>query len=221
MDDLAQIARRTCFTEPTHAAPPVDGKIVLVWQNELAPKVAAEYLSGLGRRWSHVVAVGRLADHLAAAGMLSDAVAAAAWLHDLGYAEELIATGFHPLDGAAFLEEEGAPAEVVGLVAHHTGADTEAEERGLERLLDDMPAGDPVELDIVTLLDLVTAPDGSVTDPETRIDEILSRYPASSPVHRSVARSRGELLASAERARRELGLSDEWPAGVLESVVEP
>ncbi len=84
-----------------------------------------------------------------------------------------------------------------------------------------MPAADPAELDVLTLLDLVSSPDGSLTDPETRIAEILSRYPASSPVHRAVSRSRAQLLASAERARRQLGLPDEWPAGAVQSVLEP
>lgn len=83
-----------------------------------------------------------------------------------------------------------------------------------------MPAADPSDLDVLTLLDLVTAPDGSLTDPETRIAEILGRYPISSPVHRAVSRSRVELLASAERARVQLGLPDEWPAGALEGVLE-
>jgi hypothetical protein len=192
----------------------------LVWRNEQAPKVATEYLSGLGRRWDHVRAVGRLADALAAEGQISGEVVAAAWLHDLGYAEELSTTGFHPLDGAGFLANAGAPAEVVSLVAHHTGADFEAEERGLSEQLAEMPAADQAELDVLTLLDLVTAPDGAVTDPETRIAEILNRYPVSSPVHRAVSRSRAELVASAERARERLGLPDEWPARSVEGVVE-
>lgn len=192
----------------------------LVWRNEQAPKVASEYLSGLGRRWEHVRTVGQLADVLAEAGAISREVAAAAWLHDLGYAEELATTGFHPLDGAMFLAGEGAPSEVVGLVAHHTGARFEAEERGLTSALAEMPTPDPDALDIVTLLDLVSSPDGTLTDPNTRIAEILSRYPAASPVRRAVSRSRDDLLASVARARCRLELSDVWPAGVMESVRE-
>ncbi|MDM7856660.1 HD domain-containing protein [Cellulomonas alba] len=184
-----------------------------MWSAEHAAKVASEYLSGLGRRWEHVRTVGRLADELAAVGAISADVAAAAWLHDLGYAEELSTTGLHALDGAAFLADEGAPTGVVGLVAHHTGAVFEAEERGLTRELANMPPAEPSELDVLTLLDLVTAPDGSLTDPETRIAEILSRYPTSSPVHRSVSRACTRLLASAARAREQLGLPDEWPVG--------
>lgn len=192
-----------------------------MWQNELAPKLAAEYLSALGRRWLHVRAVGELADLLVAKGMISDDIAAAAWLHDVGYAEELASSGFHPLDGATFLAEQGAPLAIVGLVGYHTGASFEAEERGLSRIYRSIPRPDVADLDSLTLLDLVTAPDGSATDPETRIAEILSRYPQSSPVYRAVTRSRQELLASAARARHRLGLSDDWPAGVLKSMREP
>ena len=194
--------------------------MVPMWTAEQAPKMASEYLSGLGRRWEHARTVGRLADALADACVISRYVAAAAWLHDLGYAEELTVTGFHPLDGAVFLAGQGVAPEVVGLVAHHTGAVFEAEERGLEEELGGMPRADPDSLDVVTLLDLVIAPDGTLTDPETRIAEILSRYPISSPVHRAVTRSQEELRASAERARERLALSDEWPAGVLKGVLE-
>lgn len=192
-----------------------------MWTSEHASKVASEFLSGLGRRWDHVRAVGERADTLAAAGKIPNDVAVAAWLHDLGYAEELSTTGMHALDGAAFLAAENTPAEVVGLVAHHTGAAFEAEERGLSRQLAEMPTPARANLDVLTLLDLVTAPDGSPTDAETRIGEILGRYPTTSPVHRAVTRSRHELLAAAERARARLGLSDEWPAGVSEGVLEP
>src|SRR5690349_5304414 len=123
-----------------------------MWGPEHASKVASEYLSGLGRRWEHVRTVGRLADSLAAADKISPDVAAAAWLHDVGYAEELSSTGLHALDGATFLAAEGAPAEVVALVAHHTGADYEAEERHLAAELAAMPAADARALDTLTLL---------------------------------------------------------------------
>lgn len=163
-------------------------------------------------------AVGALADALRDQGKINTDVRAAAWLHDLGYAPELAETGFHPLDGARALRELGAAEAVVGLVAHHTGACFEAEERGLARELKAMPVPDQADLDAVTLIDLVTGPDGSPTAPQARIEEILKRYEPQSPVHRAVSRSAPELLASAERARRRLGLSDVWPAGVLEGV---
>jgi len=38
---------------------------------------------------------------------LDDTLVCADWLHDIGYAPALVATGFHPLDGARFLESVG------------------------------------------------------------------------------------------------------------------
>lgn len=191
-----------------------------MWTPEHARKVAGELLSGLGRRWQHVLAVGGLAEALARDGAVGDDVVMAAWLHDLGYAEELQLTGFHPLDGARHLADEGAPREVVALVAHHTGAAYEAHERGLAAELNLMPSADPDALDVLTLLDLVTSPDGRRIDPADRVAEILARYPEASPVFRAVERSSLSLMAAAERARARLGLPDDWPAGVGERVAE-
>ncbi|WP_246012281.1 HD domain-containing protein [Myceligenerans xiligouense] len=162
--------------------------------------------------------VGRRADELAADIGLPDEVRAAAWLHDVGYAPEVARTGFHPLDGAVYLSELGAPDEVVGLVAWHTGAVWEAAERGLSDRLAQMPEPSASWLDVVTLIDLVTGPDGVATTPERRVAEILGRYDASHPVHRAVKFSGPELLASAARARAALGLSDEWPFSAAERV---
>ena len=189
-----------------------------MWQMDHAPGIAAEQLKGLPRRWAHVRTVGRLADELVESAGVPGEVAAAAWLHDVGYSPRLAVSGFHPLDGAAYLRALGAPDEVVGLVAHHTGAVFEAEERGLAGDLAVFPAPDPVALDALTLVDLVAAPDGSLTDPGSRVAEIMSRYPAEDPVHRAVVRSRPFLLAAAERARARLALADVWPLGLVKGV---
>lgn len=191
-----------------------------MWSNKWAPRLAADFLADLGSRWAHVKTVGGLAEGLVASGLLPREVAAAAWLHDLGYAPELTITGFHPLDGATYLQRLGAPPEVVGLVGHHTGAAYEAEERGLVEEFGALSRPDPASLEALTLIDLVTAPDGSVTTPEARIEEILRRYDRSHPVHRAVTRSRDELMAAAAEARARLGLSDVWPAVPLKGVLE-
>jgi len=180
------------------------------WTSEHARGLATEHLSGLGMRWRHVAAVGEVAESLRASAGVADLVVAAAWLHDLGYGR-VARTGFHPLDGATYLQEAGAPAALVGLVAHHTGAAFEAEERGLADELAVLPHPDPAELDVLTFIDLCTAPDGTPILPEARITEIGGRYDSDHPVHRAVVRSRSSLLASADRARSRLGLPDEWP----------
>ncbi|WP_242636548.1 HD domain-containing protein [Myceligenerans salitolerans] len=192
-----------------------------MWESDQAPRLAQRCLEDLGRRWQHVRSVGQLADRLVADVGLPEDVRAAAWLHDLGYAPKLALTGFHPLDGAVYLSRCGAPDEVVGLVAWHTGAVWEAAERGLSDRLARMPEPSAKWLDVVTLIDLVTGPDGVATTPEKRVAEILGRYEASHPVHRAVKFSGPELLASAARARAILGLSDEWPLGSAERVGEP
>src|SRR5690606_9910829 len=88
-------------------------------------------------RWHHVQAVAGLAESWAASGLVSGAVAKAAWLHDIGYAKSLVRTGMHALDGASYVDLHGLEDEAVALVAHHTGAWAEAEERGLSgRLLE-------------------------------------------------------------------------------------
>lgn len=189
-----------------------------MWQPDRAPALATEFLGGLGRRWQHVQTVGGLADLLTVDAGLPPEIASAAWLHDLGYAPALAVTQFHPLDGARYLQRLGAPEEVVALVAHHTGAVFEAEERGLSRELAEMPRPEQAALDTLTLIDLVTAPDGSVTSPVDRVAEIIDRYGSGHPVHLAVLRSRRELLASAARARRRLGLADVWPLGVAEGM---
>ncbi|MEU2875944.1 HD domain-containing protein [Streptomyces sp. NPDC007070] len=95
-----------------------------------ASALAESLLPRLGNRWPHTQAVAARAQEAVAAVAEADRdlLVAAAWLHDIGYAPELRDTGFHPLDGARYLEALGASAR---LVAHHSGAVCEAEQRGL------------------------------------------------------------------------------------------
>jgi HD superfamily phosphodiesterase len=101
---------------------------------DLARALAGEQLAfPLPRRWIHVQAVGVKAEEI---GFLLDEpdrdyLAAAGWLHDVGYAPAIAVTGFHPLDGARWLRSIGFDERVVGLVAHHSCAYLEADERGL------------------------------------------------------------------------------------------
>ncbi len=60
-----------------------------------------------------------------------ETLVASAWLHDLGYAPEVVVTGLHALDGGRWLRDHGWPFRIAALVAHHSCALFEAEERGL------------------------------------------------------------------------------------------
>lgn len=131
-----------------------------------------------------------------------DEVEAAAWLHDVGYAKGVAVTGFHPIDGAMFVRDQGFPSSVVSLVAYHTGAETEAAERGLSDALAVFERPDPALLDVLTFSDLTVGPDGERVEVEERIAEILSRYPNGHPVNQAVVRSSPALLAASQRVKR-------------------
>ncbi len=129
----------------------------------------------------------------------------AAWLHDVGYAPELLHTGMHAIDGALFLDRAGAPREIVSLVAFHTGAEFEAEERGLGDALAqfDRPAQD--DLDQLILADLLSGSYGERVTVAERFDGIFGRYEPQHPVHRAVMRSRPYLEECAKRAAARVG----------------
>lgn len=168
-----------------------------------AQRLAERLLSdALPRRWFHTIGVARTAERLARALVpdWADEIVAAAWLHDIGYAPALIDTGFHPIDGAAYLLRDRPQfwQSVACLVAHHTGAVFEARERGLDDELSRYrPPVDVATLAILNCADLCTAPNGTPVDPDERIAGVLKRFPLDHPVHRAVTKSAGMLTAQA------------------------
>lgn len=172
----------------------------------VARALARTWLAPLPRRWSHTLGVAAAAERLAIVLPEGDraAVVAAALVHDIGYSPQLARSGFHPIDGARFLHQQGLPSVVVALVAHHTGAAVEAEQRGLTAALAQVPCPPPAMLDVLTCADLSTSPTGQPVRVEDRIAEILTRYPADHLVHRAVLRSTPDLLAAATRVRNRL-----------------
>ncbi|WP_315975501.1 HD domain-containing protein [Streptomyces nigrescens] len=169
-----------------------------------ATSVAEAELSGaLPRRWAHSQGVAARAAELASA-LSNDAglLAAAATLHDVGYAPRLVVTGFHPLDGARFLRDEhGADEQLVRLVANHSFALLEAEERGLrEELEAEFPLlEEPLLVDALVYCDMTTTPDGEPTTAQDRVEEIVGRYGADSAVGRFIRRASLEIFAAVER----------------------
>jgi hypothetical protein len=136
-------------------------------------------------------------------------VESAAWLHDIGYAAPLVDSGFHPLDGARYLGDHGFGGRGLWtLVAHHTCAQIEADERGIGKVLAaEFPIGDidPSTVAALTYCDMTTGPDGQLVDVEQRIAEILSRYPPDHVVHRSIARAAPSLRAQVAQVSALLG----------------
>src|SRR5437762_401881 len=99
---------------------------------EWAKDQSALFISVLGNRWLHVQGVVKRAYQISAIFNEDDhmILIAAAYLHDIGYAPALQKTGFHPLDGAYYLQEHDQE-RLASLVAYHSGAQFEAHLRGL------------------------------------------------------------------------------------------
>ncbi|MFJ8151194.1 HD domain-containing protein [Streptomyces sp. NPDC094468] len=171
------------------------------WAYELAGELLSR---SLPRRWAHSQGVAACAQTLAPLAGNSAELEAAAVLHDIGYAPPLVSTGFHPLDGARYLRDvHGAEGRVVRLVANHSYALLEAEERGLRtELADEFPLlDDPLLVDALVYCDMTTTPDGRRTTSHERLQEILGRYGEDSVVGRFIRRAAPHIHASVDRVR--------------------
>jgi len=128
---------------------------------------------------------------------------AAAYLHDVGYAPELVAHGFHPLDGAVWLRQQGLE-RLAGLVAYHTGARFEAQAHGLADSLAAFQDERSAVSDALAYSDLTTGPAGERVTVAERLAEIERRYGRASRVVRALESASGMLLAMVERTERRL-----------------
>jgi len=175
------------------------------WAEEIALKLLE---IPLPRRWAHSQGVARQARSLGSilgkdAGLLE----AAAWLHDIGYSPELVGTGFHPLDGARYLRDiQHADDMLCRLVAHHSCAVIEAEERGLRRILiREFPLPERGLTEALAYCDMTTSPDGHRLTVHDRLAEIETRYGPGHVVSRSIRRSAPALVTSTARVQRRMG----------------
>ncbi|MFJ9057232.1 HD domain-containing protein [Streptomyces sp. NPDC102409] len=179
------------------------------WTVEWASTVAQAELSGpLPSRWSHSLGVSQRAAEVAElVGKEAELLVSAAILHDVGYAPRLAETGFHPLDGARFLRDTyAADGRLVRLVANHSYALLEAEERGLRAVLEaEFPLlDDPRLVDALVFCDMTTTPDGDRTSAEERISEIVGRYGPTSLVGRFIRRAEPDIRAAVGRVEAAL-----------------
>jgi putative nucleotidyltransferase with HDIG domain len=169
---------------------------------EMARSALAEVLP---RRWEHVQGVAGKAERVAASLALSgEILVTAAWLHDIGYAPDVVETGFHPLDGARCLAGLGCPERVVNLVARHSNAILEAELRGIGGLVAVFPDECGALRDALWYCDLTTSPNGRPVSAPDRIIEIKERYGPGHIVTQFVTDGAPELLAAVERTERRL-----------------
>lgn len=92
------------------------------------------------------------------------------------------------------------------LVANHSFALLEAEERGLRDALEaEFPLlEDALLVDALVYCDMTTTPDGAPTTAAERVAEIVGRYSADSVVGRFIRRASPEIVAAVTRVEAEL-----------------
>jgi len=165
-------------------------------------------LAPLGDRWAHSRGVALRAQEIAPAVNVDDRsmLLAAAYLHDVGYAPELVTHGFHPLDGALWLRQQGFE-RLAGLVAHHTGARFEAKAQGLADRLSAFHDERSAVSDALAYSDLTTGPAGERVTVAERLGEIERRYGRASVVVRALKSASDTLLAIVERTEQRLAAS--------------
>ena len=185
------------------------------WAAELARKLLEVPLPC---RWAHVQGVAARARSLAPIlGDDADLLAAAAWLHDIGYSPDVAETGFHPLDGARYLRDvENVDSRLCRLVANHSCAILEADERGLaDALSGEFPPPDPKLNDALAYCDMTTTPSGGVVSVHDRLSGIVERYGPQDVVTRFIRRAEPELVSSVVRTDQRLFLAQKKNASVL------
>ena len=167
-----------------------------------AARVAEDLLaSTLPRRWAHVQGVAAKAETAAARLKYNgDVLVIAAWLHDVGYASGVKTTGFHPLDGARFLQYSGVADRVCGLIAHHSAARIEALYFGCSEELEQFVDEQTVIRDLLWYCDMTVGPDGRAVTFSSRMREIRTRYAKGHYVIRALDASMLERMAAITRA---------------------
>lgn len=131
----------------------------------------------------------------------ADLLEAAAWLHDIGYLAELAGAGLHQLDGARYLRDvQHAEPILCRLVAHHSCAVVEAEERGLADVLCREFQPVPQSLaSALTFCDMTTSPDGELVQVDRRLAEIHNRYGRGHLISRSISRATPMILNAVDQ----------------------
>jgi hypothetical protein len=164
--------------------------------------LARDLLEPVDQRWPHVYTAARTAaDELALAVPAHERnlLVAAAALHDIGYAPQIVDTGFHPLDGARYLERHGWPNRLAALVAHHSDARTLAEARGLSDQLAGFIRETGAVADALLYADMTSGIDGQRLTLSERLADIYLRHAAEDPSMLAARRRREPQIRAAVR----------------------
>jgi Cof subfamily protein (haloacid dehalogenase superfamily) len=184
-DRLRTLLPSDTLTRMLHSHSPRDS----LPKQDLDMALVKTLLGSEGSRIQHVLGVVRTAKELGSqlgeAQEFIDNLKLAALFHDIGYAESLRVTGFHPLDGALFLADQEAPRDVVLAVMLHSGADDEAPSfpgAAKTHLYDAVKGlnGHPM-VEALTFCDLRTSPSGAPITFNGRLANLAERYGSEHP----------------------------------------
>jgi hypothetical protein len=170
-----------------------------------AVEQASSLLPPLGNRWLHVQGVARQAQWVSKMFDENDQahLIASAYLHDIGYAPPIKTTGFHPLDGACYLQSNNQN-RLASLTAYHSEAQFEAALRGLLTELEKFPREYSEVADALTYCDLTTSPIGQRVTLEERIADILKRYGETDIVTQALRKAMPSWKEDIQRTEQKL-----------------
>ena len=167
--------------------------------------VAEEKLAGpLPGRWLHVQGVIARAEALAHRLGDREMLVAAAALHDIGLAPDIAATDASFLDGARWLEAQGAPARLVDLVAHCDCGLIEATLRGHEAAYASYADERSPTRDALWYCCLTTGSDGTAVSVEDRMAAWSTTYAGNGVIGRYAVLARADLLSAVARTEDRL-----------------
>jgi hypothetical protein len=171
------------------------------WAEQLAQELLQEPFPAAGCTSR---ASGRARGLAPVLGADADLLEAAAWLHDIGYTPDLAVTGLHALDGARYLHDaQHADTMLCRLVAHHTCAIIESDERGLSDILSLEFEPAPQDLSsVLTCCDMTTSPDGEPVPVDRRLAEIHDRNGSGHLVSRPIQRATPMILRAVEQVHQ-------------------
>jgi len=171
------------------------------WDGQAAEGLLRELLIESPERLAHSLTAGRQARRVAATVAAADVqlLISAALLHDIGYAGSLARTGFHPVDGAAFLLRIGAPVRLAALVAHHSEAQLLAPVAGAAAELAAFANEDSAVTDALIFADMTAGPAGEPMSIHDRLADIQLRHAEDDPRLLAARLARVPLLLTATR----------------------
>ena len=128
-----------------------------------------------------------------------------ALIHDIGKTVRHARTGFHPLDGAVFVSENGGSDPLAALVAWHSSAEYEAQELGVK-----IPYKREISLAsrIIDVVDATTNQQGMRVTIEERTRDIELRYSSESATVKAWHQFLPELRESQEIVCAALGVDE-------------